>query len=348
MNPSPQDRCVSECRRSWLAAAYIYPHHRRTSGYAQLCNHLPSRPLLSTNIPFSGGDEGSVKWRISRRLFDLTILGASLRADLLHFLYTENHLRLLFKTSKRLNPRLKLVGTLHQPLGYYTMENSLAALRCLDGIITLTSNQASEIRAALPEKNVWFVPHGGVFEKGPLPPDTSFGGPSFDIIVVGSNYRDWQILGEIIKQASGRFPNWKIHLVGAGERNRTRFGHCPNVTIHPRLSDEQYAARLRTSRVLLLPLTFATANNALLEAHSAGLPTVCSDLPGVHDYSISSTRFFRDTTEAIAQLEGLAAMDESSTKVLRTKTLEEGRRFDWPNIAREITQIYNELLHRRD
>jgi glycosyltransferase involved in cell wall biosynthesis len=132
--------------------------------------------------------------------------------------------------------------------------------------------------------------------------------------------------------------------VGGGERGVFWFGKDPDTTTHARLSEEEYFKLLNGARALLLPLKFASANNALLEAHSVGLPSVCTDLPGVHDYSVGTTSFFMDAAGAISRLEKLAALDDASTKALRAQTLEEGRRFDWRNVAGDIARIYKELV----
>lgn len=338
------DTRAPEIQPRLLIASHFYPHHSPASGYGRLCNYLPGRKLLSTDMPWQANREGSLPLRISRKLFDLQILRESRRADLLHLLYAENHTVFMVKAARRLNPSLKLVGTFHLPFGYRSVKKNLAALRSFDGIIALTASHADEIRRALPGKKVWFIPHGGVFDPSRPDPDAFLRNPDFDIVTVGSNYRDWMCYGQILKIAKPRHPDWRFHMVGGGERGVYWFGKDPDVITHGRLSESEYFALLNRARALLLPLKFASANNALLEAHSVGLPAVCTDLPGVHDYSVSTTRFFKDAAGAVGQLEQLAAMDGAAAQSLRSRTTEEGRRFDWRNVAREIVNAYHELV----
>ena len=326
-----------------LIASHIYPHHSPTSGYGQLCGYLPGRKLLSTDELFGDAGEGSLRWRINQRLFDLRILRESRQAKLLHVLYAENHPSPLFPAIRRLNPAIKMVGTFHLPLGYRSMKKSLAMLDHFDGIVALTAAHAEEIRRALPGKKVWFIPHGRTFDRVQVDSCASARNPFFDIVTVGSNYRDWMCYGQILKLARPHFPRWRFHLVGGGERGVYWFGKDPDVITHPRLTEEEYFNLLNSARALLLPLKFASANNALLEAHSVGLPAVCTDLPGVRDYSVGTTRFFTDAAGAVSQLEQLAALEDASTSVLRTRTREEGRRFEWQAISRQVENAYREI-----
>ena len=343
--PMPETS-VDKAPSELLVASHIYSHHSPTSGYGQLCQYLPGRKLLSTDVPSNTATEGTLSWRINRRLFDLRVLRESRHAHLLHVLYAENHPSLLFSAIRRLNPAIKLVGTFHLPLGYRSMKKSLAMLKYFDGIIALTAAHAEEIRQALPGKKVWFIPHGRTFDHPYIDLEAPVRSPAFDIITVGSNYRDWMCYGQILKLARPHFPHWRFHLVGGGERGVYWFGKDPDVITHPRMTEEEYFRLLNSARALLLPLKFASANNALLEAHSVGLPAVCTDLPGIHDYSVSTTRFFKDAKGAVIQLEQLAALDEAATKSLRTEIRKETRRFDWRNISREISGIYREFVQK--
>ncbi|MBP7828561.1 MAG: glycosyltransferase family 4 protein [Kiritimatiellae bacterium] len=323
-----------------VLADQYYPHHSRRSGYGALAAYVPARALRADLVPWGRAAEGSRRWWISRKLFDARVFLAALRADVLHLLYFENHLRALPRLLRRLRPRLRLVGTLHQPVEAEDPIRGWARLRLLDDIITLTSGQAEEIRARLPAARVHFIPHGFV----PRPETGTAGAwrtePALQAVTVGANYRDWDALKQIMALAAARRADWRFHLVGLPETQKALFRSLPNAVVHPRLAEDAYFDLLDRCRALLLPMVFATANNALLEAHAAGLPAVCSALPGVADYATSTTRTFTTPEEAVALLGAAADAPPPAHEETRKRTAAEGQRFSWAALAPRILQVY--------
>lgn len=335
MNPEAHERRV-------LLATWVYAHHNPGSGYAQLCHHLDARCLRSSDLALTRAPEGSLRWNVGRKLFDGQIFCAAMSSDLVHFLYAENHLRLLYASIRTL--RVKRVGTVHLPLDYYSLPRSVAALACLDGIVTLTSGQADEVRAHLPDKQVRFIPHGCIMDHPYGRPDAHREATTFNVAVVGSNYRDWDTLTSVLRHASEGHADWRFHLVGLPPDRRNKYGAMRNAVVHNRLAEPDYYDILNRSHALFMPLTFATANNALLEAHSVGLPSVCTDLPAVRDYAVSTTRLFRSQEEAMERLRALAEQAGSDRILERTTTAREGAAFDWPAIARQVRAFHDALV----
>ncbi|MFH0908146.1 MAG: glycosyltransferase family 4 protein [bacterium] len=324
-----------------LLAAWMYPHHNASSGYGQLCRFVDAACIRSTDVALAQAPEGSLRWQFGRKWFDARILMAAARSDLVHFLYAENHLRLLFAAARCLHPRVKLVGTVHLPLDYYSLPHSIAALQKLDGIITLTSGQADEVHGHLPDKIVRFIPHGCIVDHPHRDRDAHREAASFNIAVVGSNYRDWTVLKSVMQQAADRHLDWRFHLIGLPAGRRREFESLPSAIVHSRLAEAEYYGVLNRSHVLFMPVTFATANNALLEAHSVGLPAVCTDLPGVRDYAVSSTALFSGAENALNLLHRLHDMSDDTFRGLRDQTRREGKTFSWPQIAQRVLEVYN-------
>jgi hypothetical protein len=75
-----------------------------------------------------------------------------------------------------------------------------------------------------------------------------------------------------------------------------------------------------------------------------GTPTLCSDLPAIHDYAVSTTRVFQSPEEALTTLEERARWTPEQESSAREITRCEGHRFDWKNIAVEVRGVYRELL----
>lgn len=329
--------------RDVLMIRHIFPHHSKLGGSGVLCDYLKGVEMCANDWPWGAAPEGSRRWQIARRIFDLGILARSPFFRLIHFIHAEFHPRLTFQALRRLAPRTRLLATIHLPLDYYSLDNTLRAYRHLHGIIALARWQVEQVRNLLPNVRAWWVPCGfdmdHEFRPEPAPPDGVF-----RVVTIGSNYRDWSLTEAILDQAAAHYPRWRFHLVGIPVRQRTAYAARPNVIIEPRLDEAAYFALIARCQTLLLPLNFATNNTAVLEAYSVGTPTLCSDLPAIHDYAVSTTRTFRDARGALAILAERAAWSAEQWAAAREATRNEGRRFDWRNVSKMVSTVYEELL----
>ncbi len=322
---------------------HVFAHHSRLGGSGVLCDYLKGVEMRADDWPWGAAPEGSRRWKAGRRIFDLGILARANAYRLIHFIHAEFHPRTTFHLLRRLAPRTRLLATIHLPLDYYSLENTLRAYRELHGIIALARWQVEQVQSLLPEVKAWWVPCGfdmdHEFRPAAVPDDGVF-----RVVTIGSNYRDWPMTEAILDQAAARHPAWRFHLVGLPARRRESYAARPNVVIEPRLDEAAYFALIARCRTLLLPLNFATNNTAVLEAYSVGTPTLCSDLPAIHDYAVSTTRTFRDAESALASLVERAAWSPAQRAQARAVTREEGRKFDWRNVARMVSTVYRELL----
>jgi glycosyltransferase involved in cell wall biosynthesis len=161
-------------------------------------------------------------------------------------------------------------------------------------------------------------------------------------VVVGSNYRDFDLLTEIIQNSPDKI---SFDVIGVGLETRERFADFQNVTVHKKLSIEEYGRVLRSAFIMLLPLSYATANNALLEAYNYGLPAFCSDIPGITDYAIDGTFFFRSSEEFWKLFKELSARSPDEYHFLASKIFEEGKtRFDWIHLSKMLFPLYKSKL----
>jgi len=326
-----------------LMIRHIYPHHSKLGGSGVLCDYLPGIELRATDWPWGSATEGSRKWKVGRRILDVGIMTLANHYRLIHFIHSEFHPAFTYRTLRRIAPRTKLLGTVHLPLDYYSLENSLHAFRNLHGIIALAKWQVEQVQDLLPMVKARWVPCGfnmshALRGQPPTIPDT------FNVITIGSNYRDWVIQERILDLASSKHPDWRFHMVGLPAKQKMLYASRPNVVIHGRLNDIEYLSLIEACHTLLLPLSFATNNTAVLEAYSVGTPTLCSNLPAIHDYAISTTRTFDSAEQAIATLEERCGWSLEQTHMVRSTTIKEGLRFDWRNIAKEVLGVYKELL----
>lgn len=337
--PPPGDPWLSDC----LMIRHIWGHHSKLGGSGVLCDYLPGREMCASDWPWGDAPAYSRRWNVGRRLFDAALLARSPFFRLIHFIHAENHPRLTFRALRALTPRTRLLGTIHLPLDYYSLENSVRAFRQLHGLIALARWQVQQVQELMPEVRAWWVPCG--FDMShpfraecPEPPD------AFRVVTIGSNYRDWDVTGQVLDLAAARHPDWRFHLIGLPARQRAEYAQRPNAVVEPRLDDAAYFRVLARCQTLLLPLTFATNNTAVLEAYSVGTPTLCSDLPAIRDYAVSTTGLFRGAEEALAQLEARAGWSAAERTAARAATHREGLRFDWRNVAVMVRNVYRELL----
>ncbi len=179
-------------------------------------------------------------------------------------------------------------------------------LRFVSKFISLTDQQKEVFEAHFPGK-VAKIPHGTwcppVEAKLPVAPDGKI-----HLAVIGDNYRDYGFIADIIERFRVTRPNVVFDLVGMKYEKLGEARHSPNAICHKRLDGVQYREVIRNSLFLLLPLEFATANNALLEGLVEGVPVLCSNVHGVREYLPSGDYVFESIDDVDAQVEARSQM----------------------------------------
>ncbi|HBG05171.1 MAG: hypothetical protein A2075_02715 [Geobacteraceae bacterium GWC2_58_44] len=326
-----------------LYSGFRFSHHNQGSGYDNIVADR-RHYVCGNSLPFGSCPEPSPLRKINFLLVDLYTLCRGLGYPVIHYFYPEN--------TAYLSPLIlgvlgkKIVFTVHlaeeawlapgrTPFGWLKRQG----LKRADLIITLSSDQARKLKELFPHKEVRFVPHG--MELGHPPPDDGVLArrrAELKIAVVGSNYRDFEMLERIVALRSSRPVTF--HLVGLNQHDRRRFAGMAGVLCHNRLDSAQYEALLQSSFLMALPLSYATANNALLEAHKYHLPSVCSDIPGISDYALGDTMLFRSAGDFWHAFDRLARLTPEGYRDLCLRTNREAQaRFTWEEIRREIAAL---------
>ena len=83
----------------------------------------------------------------------------------------------------------------------------------------------------------------------------------------------------IVEQMRSLRPDIMFHAVGQCSDWKKRMSSMENITVYPFLSDDYYSL-LSKCDYNFLPLTFATANNALLEAQALGITSILPKISG--------------------------------------------------------------------
>jgi glycosyltransferase involved in cell wall biosynthesis len=333
---------VTELRRV-LYSGLRFSHHSAGSGYDGV---VPDRRhfVCSSQLPLARFPEASFLRHLNFLLVDLLTLVRGLRYDAVHYIYPENTAYLSAWLLRLLGKRI--VYTVHlseqawlAPTRSPFMRLKQFSLRAAHAIAVLSRAQRQAYRQRFPDKLVRFVPHGLSFEMltaaiAPLPRRRG------RLLVVGQNYRNFELLERIVSQRGER--NVVFELVGMDERIRARFARYPEVSVHPRLDRTAYETLLQQALALVLPLSFSTANNALLEAYKFGLPVLASRIPGITDYALSVERdLFGTASEFWNAYDALAALDDRTLQRLGARARRVARqRFGWPNIRAQLEELY--------
>lgn len=340
-----------------------HTHHAQGSGYDRLLDYLPGRiggPVaartlwqraLTRALRPALLRSGSTWYHRESLLGELAASRHWLRprAQLFHFLYGENLFRYfgLLKHTRRRHP---IVCTYHTPPERFKeVVRDPRHLKHLDAVIVLTSNARAPFVELLGEQRVRFIPHGvDVDHFRPRQEDVNRESGTFRCLCVGSHLRDFVTLARAAEQLHNEGANIRFTVVTKRE-NHAALAHCQNVELRDRISDDELLKAYQETDAFVLPLSAATANNALLEALACGAPVVVSSVEGISDYLSDRCSLRFDSGDA----SGLAAAIKKLRDApdLRRQLAWESRQraleFRWESVAEQVLDLYAELARGR-
>ena len=331
-----------------------YPHHATRSGYPLLAEGLarhadvrrlaPAHPLAiprrltrwmadRAGMPQYGPRSAELELAVAGRL----ALGLP---EICHFFYAEQN----FRFAAAMSPvrRGAIVCTYHQSREYFDVlvpDHQLPARA--DAVIVVSEHQAQILRETVPAERVHVVPLGI---------DTAYYRPgkaddSHRVIFVGEHRRDFDALTEVAARCGELRPDLRLEAITTAE-HAAALSSLPNVTARSGVPDEELVRSYRSAKVLLLPLLSATANNALLEGMSCGLPVVATDVGGVREYVDEHCAILvapgdsQGMACAVLDLIGDRSRRERMGLASRRRALS----FDWARVAERQLDVYREVL----
>jgi glycosyltransferase involved in cell wall biosynthesis len=176
----------------------------------------------------------------------------------------------------------RTLGVFHEPPNRLAPRIADAPPGSVDAAICVSRVQLASLARVVRSDRLAFVPHG--VNTDYFRPSAQSRDPNL-VICVGSHLRDYRLLAETASILFRQRPGLEIRIIA---REGMRACYQPAIDAGCRfvtgIPDTELRSSYQRAAVHLLPLTDATANNALLEGMACGTPTVVTDLPGVRDY----------------------------------------------------------------
>lgn len=318
-----------------LLVGYRDKAHSSAGGYDRIINNPNADSLLGENVPF-GFIPVSTRGKILN-VFFLDVIARIKRFNykVVHFFYGDTLLIPFIRLRRH-----KIVATIHMD-----MEDNkrfkkifIYVLKHIDGVVVLSSNQQKKLKEKYNIDSV-FIPHGFYKPKFTMI-NMNINETRINISVLGQNYRDYNAIKEAVKFSLYNNKLIHFHLIGQSENFKKEMMAYENVTCYPRLSDDEYFSVLNSCDYNFLPVTFATANNALLEAQFLGVRSILPAISGIMDYAAPKplNLFYDSLDEMKSIFASLRKTKHSEDIVLYSK------RFEWGSIYKQLNAYYEHLI----
>lgn len=323
-----------------LFAGYSAENRTKASGYEHIVDfkdkEFDTYYLDAKNLPFGFISAGSRGKRINCYFLEFCMHSVSCKYDIIHNFYSDNQLLIPYPNHKH----YKTIATTH--LNYHDFSKwQLHVLRSYDAVIVLNSKEETVLKSL--GINAIYIPHGfnaPVFNKNKNILDDYK--QKINVCFSGVCYRDYEALEYFINVIQKR-NDICLHILGQRKNTREylRNKSYKNIVIYDFLSDDDYYSVFSSCDYSFLPLTFATANNTLMEAQSLGIPSILRDMEGIEDYACKEER----TNIIYSKNENLLKIIDSLTKQdISPELVRYSQNFSWKEIFKTTKQLYKNVI----
>ena len=344
-------------RKGIRFVVFRYSHHSPHSGYSRLAEygvkHLNGE-LIKVKDPLPRFIiRERILWRLARGTpgYDRTAMAAELKVILrmltqrnliYHFLYGEINYHYSGQfTNYNQN---KIVATFHLPPDGLRQAIQIEGhLKKLSGIICVGRSQQEFFSNIVNQDRIFFVPLGVDIQYYTPPSSFDERDPNL-CLVVGENYRDYPTLRGVIELVSYIRPQIRFVIV-TQQRNFQLIGKHPNIEYRSGIPEKEFLNLYHKAALMVMPLTDATANNAVLESMACGLPLVISDVGSIRDYVTEDCAALiqpfnaRKMAEAVIEL-----LDEcEKRRKMALKCREQAEKFSWVEVMKQLNSVYEKI-----
>lgn len=333
---------------------YRYQHHSPHSGYSRLAEYGAAHfgaETIRVDKPLSRRIiRERMLWRLADGTpgYDRAAMAAELkvawnmlreRETIYHFLYGET----TYHYAGRLNNTRdnRLVATFHQPpVGIRKAVQIDWHIRQLSAIVCVGRNQQDYFAEFYDRDKIFFVPLG-VDTEYFTPPDAPCTRDPNLCLFVGANYRDFPTLRGVVELVSYHRPETRFVAV-MSPKSYALVGEHPNLSFRSGIPETELRELYRSAALMVMPLTEATANNALLESMACGLPLVVTDVGATRDYVSPECAALMPLYDSQGMAQKVLTLLEDPQA--RQRMSEEGRKraleFYWPKVVGQLESVY--------
>ncbi len=343
--------------RNLRFVVFRYSHHSPHSGYSRVAEYgakLFNSETIRVEKPLPRSIiRERMLWKISSGTpgYDRTSMAVELKAmrrmlserdSIFHFLYGETTYHYAGLLNGGRNNRV--VATFHlPPVGIRAAVHIDWHIKKLSAAICVGRNQQEYFEKIIGTDRVFFTPLG-VASDYFVPPESFESRDPNLCLIVGENYRDYPTLRGVIELVAYLRPKTKFVIL-TPPRNSELLGEHPNLTYTSGISEEALLKLYQSASILLMPLHDSTANNAILEGMSCGLPIVVTDVGAVRDYVDPACGMLIPPYQARTMAEAVIDVldDESARVKMSAKCREHALQFSWEVSVGKLKSVYEAL-----
>lgn len=316
-----------------LFIGFRFLEHSKYGGYDWITNLKNSTYLDVRKMPF-GSHYQKHGGRIPLFLTYISCFFKSSKYDVVHFFYGD---RCSF-SRRWVAKKTKVVATVHLKSENFP-DKWVRKFKTYDSIICLSKSEEEKLR----EKKLpaHFIPHG--FNR-PVFITTELSSIDFDknklnVCFLGSNYRDYDTFIKIAEIMQEKRFDIVFHALGQSRNLKDKICNKKNIKVYPHLNDDLYYSLIQNCDYVFIPLLFATANNALLEAQSLGIVSILPKIPGILDYACEKENIYYQDFENLETIFLNLKKRQKSTELI-----EFSKKYEWSNIYKKLEALYKELI----